>query len=1095
MLAIETLLGALTGYFTNDIAIRQLFAKNGVVVRERAQFTKMIVQVLQEQIIDEETVQTLAERPEMATLFARFLRTLLAEELPYTLSDCSLAELDEEGALRRVLQARLETITLADAALDAGELAARLDAVFADAAFQQSLALALSGLAKRSLAELGPGAWWAQLLERLEAMDATAFAVACADWKARLQEACAAMWQDEAGPGLSLGALCGFDGAALVKMLEQLILEGQHAQQARWLDVLKDPALQEQVYILAERLLPALLRQHLPTLVAACAPILQQDCAELERLLLESVAESGASPMICEAIAGLLQQRFAATVDGPDWLSALLARFSDAAEAEQLSQRLADLLLSLVVQAIDGWRRVGIDDAAVLAALHEKLLRLRLLMVWLCDTLLAQPLRTLVSEQTLQTAIHAGVDALQQHYTPQQLAQRLRAGTTAFLEAPLSAHILTPERQAALLTHCQEAWMQQGRALLARCALNEVSLKEALQMLLDRLYQEPLGMLICRSQQAFPYEKGAAALRDVVFRGLRPFLGRMTEAQLDALSHEEMRSLVLDMLGREMRPLAYLGGGIGALAGAATGVAMEMSGVTPEPETVAALLAARTGMYGVVGYGTNVAAVTGLFRPYRKKLGVQGLLSKNQPRFAEKMKELAASYVLNDEIWRTQVQAFTQHLQAQLDDGLPTWTAAQMDAWYPQLLIFAREHAGALLAAALQDEHCGAAIAERLCEPRLLGTLGAEGRLWQRGIARLALREVTNGAGSQALRTWLQRQEATRWTAWGNKLLAALTLPANQESYVKVWTQLLPYYKVLPEKLAAHSDGLAALADEAVRKQLSFTMLLGYQMAGGARLIEAVLQVFFTKKLPGYLFRREDAFAETVIRWMADTLAGQSVAELGITLSENEGIWGAELFQRLSQQQSQQFLLALARQQSSLSQETEAWLLTVASRLFTTTAAAFSEKDGPSFLEAVAWEELIGRFTPVIALVGDGVARKGALSALISLPPGTLQARLRAALCFSPEEQACCTVLAGRVWQLVAPVCVATVIREGQALLLLVDVPGLVEERVRTLSPARLEALVRGIAQPYFKRVERMGWLGAVVAIPATLASRVLGGF
>ena len=83
MLAIETILGALTGYFTNDIAIRQLFAKNGVVVRERAQFTEMIVQVLQDQIIDEETVRALAENPEMAMMFERFLRTLLTEELPY----------------------------------------------------------------------------------------------------------------------------------------------------------------------------------------------------------------------------------------------------------------------------------------------------------------------------------------------------------------------------------------------------------------------------------------------------------------------------------------------------------------------------------------------------------------------------------------------------------------------------------------------------------------------------------------------------------------------------------------------------------------------------------------------------------------------------------------------------------------------------------------------------------------------------------------------------------------------------------------------------------------------------------------------------
>ena len=36
---------------------------------------------------------------------------------------------------------------------------------------------------------------------------------------------------------------------------------------------------------------------------------------------------------------------------------------------------------------------------------------------------------------------------------------------------------------------------------------------------------------------------------------------------------------------------------------------------------------------------------------------------------------------------------------------------------------------------------------------------------------------------------------------------------------------------------------------------------------------------------------------------------------------------------------------------------------------------------------------------------------------------------------------------------------------------------------------------MRGIAQPYFTRVERMGWLGAVVAIPATVVSRLLGGF
>ena len=158
MLAIETILGALTGYFTNDIAIRQLFAKNGVVVRERAQFTEMIVQVLQDQIIDEETVRALAENPEMAMMFERFLRTLLTEELPYALSDCALADIDSDGALRQLAVAHIQSLDLADARFDSAALAKRLDAVFTDDAFVQSAALALANLAKCSLSELGAGA-------------------------------------------------------------------------------------------------------------------------------------------------------------------------------------------------------------------------------------------------------------------------------------------------------------------------------------------------------------------------------------------------------------------------------------------------------------------------------------------------------------------------------------------------------------------------------------------------------------------------------------------------------------------------------------------------------------------------------------------------------------------------------------------------------------------------------------------------------------------------------------------------------------------------------------------------------------------------
>lgn len=77
--------------------------------------------------------------------------------------------------------------------------------------------------------------------------------------------------------------------------------------------------------------------------------------------------------------------------------------------------------------------------------------------------------------------------------------------------------------------------------LLARLDLQEATLKEALLALFDQLYQQPLARLVCRSREAVPYKTMAEGLRGEVFAEMRPFLGRMTKEQLDALSHEEIR--------------------------------------------------------------------------------------------------------------------------------------------------------------------------------------------------------------------------------------------------------------------------------------------------------------------------------------------------------------------------------------------------------------------------------------------------------------------------------------------------------------------------------------------------------------------------
>lgn len=231
MLAIETLLGALTGYFTNDIAIRQLFAKNGVVVRERAQFTDMIVQVLEDQIIDEDTVQSLRDNPEMATVFRRFVRDLLMDELPYVMSDCALADIDVEGRLRDFLQTRVACMGLSEAAVDAEVLQQAVAALLMDEGFKNGLREALENVAALSLSDLGAVRVLGQRLSALGTLEASEWALLLDRWEQRLQAAVADFWQKEpAAESLCVKDVLPIDGEQLVAALEGLLLSQQAAQ-------------------------------------------------------------------------------------------------------------------------------------------------------------------------------------------------------------------------------------------------------------------------------------------------------------------------------------------------------------------------------------------------------------------------------------------------------------------------------------------------------------------------------------------------------------------------------------------------------------------------------------------------------------------------------------------------------------------------------------------------------------------------------------------------------------------------------------------------------------------------------------------------
>ena len=135
-------------------------------------------------------------------------------------------------------------------------------------------------------------------------------------------------------------------------------------------------------------------------------------------------------------------------------------------------------------------------------------------------------------------------------------------------------------------------------------------------------------------------------------------LSKLAEDQIRQLSNAEMLQLVEDFMGRELQPLNYLGAGMGAVAGATVGTALSTAlpvTAAVSPALLLSVLAGKSAVFGAVGYGTNCAAVKGLFWPYEPVGGVemlQGVIPKQKTRFAHSMGNLVDRYVINEDVLR-----------------------------------------------------------------------------------------------------------------------------------------------------------------------------------------------------------------------------------------------------------------------------------------------------------------------------------------------------------------------------------------------------------------------------------------------------------
>lgn len=1107
MLAIETLLGALTGYFTNDIAIHQLFSKNGMVVREREQFTTLIVQVLKNRIIDADTMDALCERPEMVAFFEEFVQGLLGEVIPEAFGKKCLADYDVNGALQGIVKGHIADTLLEDAVFDVQLLYEHIDECVQSDVFKQALTKAVQQVAELSMDTLGI----AEILDNgflsFEQMDDAAWQ----KWlgKKREQVKGALMHQEciaENDEPKLLKAVFSVDGEILIEKLESYFgLELSQSTQLMQFKVYYTHFL-EQLYVFAARVLPQVMENHLPALVDVLYPMLQADRKWLEQMVLDSIEEcNDDGNMILSMASGYVEKFFAPDENDRDWLTKLYDSLKTGDEKSRMCIQLADFLCGLLMKQIDEWRRLDLEDEEDLQKVRVRYQTGRARVVKALDAYLSMPVQgNPVHRVILQALTSLTFAWIGKSVSAKDMHAWIEKIKTQWMSQSLEQLFLNEKRQVEWIDIFCKWWHTEGMSWLSCLDIGGTTLKRWLYKAVDGLFDIPLNQLIGHAQGFFPYEQLADGLRMSFFEHLRDFLAGLTREQLDALSHEEIREVILDILGREMRPLAYLGGGIGAVAGVATGAVMQVSGM--DSEQVSMLFAARSGLYGAVGYGTNVMAVKGLFWPYKKTLGFQGLICKNQERFATKMKNMAESYIINDDIWMQQVEHFSKRI-GQHDDDILRYALHLMDENRENALrpfIERMSHEGPHQVCSLVFEEAQIAnlmqnlsdVGIRAClNHQKMGQMASRLQVFHRVICKLAMAEARERVWSEKLTTMLHGFSEENWVTMGNTLLEQCHFPKKEVFYDKVWQQVVPFYRTLSDVLIQYTPDIVDSLDRFVSKKLSFPLQLAYRMAGGNRQIERVVRYFITKKLPDYVQAKEMQVEMRLKQWAMMQFSGRSLMACGVTMSNAQGQWLFEEIQAVQAEQLHQHALALFMC-------VEKWPISYMNAL-TKDVAIITQpfvEDLVEYLQqtkatqCVSWETMAHCLVPVLEIVQEKGLREVSVGAMLSFSDERVWAWCDEMLHLSEVEK--CYVIKNMqaLWHDVAPIFWQAIGQRGRVLMMMVDIPSLTQERICALSPQELEMMVRDIAQPYFTRVERMGWLGAVVAVPATMLSTMLGG-
>ena len=1117
MIVVETILGALTGYFTNDIAIRHLFKKNGVVSKEREQFTKLIVEVLKEQILSQELLNELRDKPQMRAFFNSLVRDVVLVEVPELLSDASLADLDENGTLRALFHEHLNHGEIGKLRLHADVLAEAIGDVLACDGFAGAWQQAGENLARMTLGEAGLHDWFLPLYKAFHGLDND-------QWQSFLSETARAICTDleiwwEKQTQDKTGCLADYipiDGEMVMSAAEGLIFSdsGKRSME-KWRTILQSHDFQAHVYEFGERMLPEIIGLLLEPAMALFFPLLHEEKHWFEAAVIDSITLGGRETGRRHQTAlAAIQAFFLMEKDGRDWMEQVYDHYREPAYARRLCLRVSHMFLNEIMASIDDWRSATDSDDESIMRLAARYESLRTFFIQLINHVLSHPMYGNEKfHKWMQRLIVQFSNMIGSAMTASQCMDYLRDWLEPLCNRNLEQIGLSNARWEAFLQRINHWWLVNGRAvtekLLARFD-DDKDVEKLIAKAFDRAFTVPLSCVLAKGGKQVPLDRVADGIREQFFDLLPDYLGKLTYERLDSMDEEEIRQLVLSIIGKEMKPLSWLGGAVGLIVGCLTGTVMSVSGIEATPENIentALVVAARSGMYGAVGYGTNVMAVKGLFWPYKKVLCFQGLISANQERFAETMKHLTHDYVINDVIWQEQVN----HLQQLYDENHDDWLVralhllderreATLKPYYEDLLRIVlsesiintvngkscSQFAQSLLS---PDHHFleELALANEYVLPRII---------YRKTIDAIIAAESDKKIFSHRLTKKFYDATALEWMHLLMDVADGVHFPSDEPIYERILLRLSAHGEPVSSFLLRHQESVTDFLELGLLRRLPFALQMGYKLVGGHEVLDEAVAYFLEMHFPVMLHDRATDLHDVVLSFFMKTFAGKSLAEVGILPSLAEGQWIAEGCKAMDKEQVHEMLMNLLSVICSVSDDTFAIITANLLPDALQTACSFAEhlrlQLDSLWQDRVRWDDILCRMEPVVKSFAGKISLTISPDELFVGGSSALWQAFNAFLTFNDTEKKKIIEKIHFLISLIAPTALIEAVTKGRMLIGLLDLPQLTQERVLTLSPEMLEHLIRSIAQPYFNRVEAMGALGAAVALPATYFSLAL---